>query len=97
MDLFNSNDSIDEELENDYDDDCDVDVLITPPTRVMQCFNKDGSINIFKYIIYRRQKKYNNKPIDYQYNQLDLTVLLIMPFKITWMRPTKLRMRVLIF
>jgi hypothetical protein len=57
MDLLNSNDSIDEEKENDYDDDCDVDVLITPPTRVIQCFNKDGSINIYKYIIYRKQKK----------------------------------------
>jgi hypothetical protein len=47
MDPFNKVD--------DDDDDCNA--LITPPTRVIQCFNKDGTLNIFKYMMYRRQKR----------------------------------------
>jgi hypothetical protein len=47
MDPFNKAD--------DDDDDCNA--LITPPTRVIQCFNKDGTLNILKYMMYRRQKR----------------------------------------
>jgi hypothetical protein len=38
-------------------DDDDSDDVLVRPTNVIQCINKDGSINLFKYLLYQRYKR----------------------------------------
>jgi hypothetical protein len=56
-------------------DDDNSDEVVVHPTNVIQCINKDGSINLLKYSLFRRykrrQKKKNDDVIAYSDNIID--------------------------